>query len=64
VSELPEWRRRAGRIRPIVRCVFRRGDSPVEILVAREHDDERGTDIWFPPGGGMDFGETAVRVCG
>lgn len=62
MSELPEWRRWAGRIRPIVRCVLRRGESPVEILVAREEDPERGTDIWFPPGGGMDFGETAEEA--
>ena len=62
MSELPEWRRWAGRIRPIVRCVLRRGESPVEILVAREEDSERGTDIWFPPGGGMDFGETAEEA--
>jgi ADP-ribose pyrophosphatase YjhB (NUDIX family) len=62
MSELPEWRRWAGRIRPIVRCVLRRGEAPVEILVAREDDPERGTDIWFPPGGGMDFGETAEEA--
>lgn len=62
MSELPEWRRWAGRIRPIVRCVFRRGEHPVEILVAREDDPERGTDIWFPPGGGMDFGEMAEEA--
>jgi ADP-ribose pyrophosphatase YjhB (NUDIX family) len=62
VSELPEWRRWASRIRPIVRCVFRRGEAPVEILVVREDDPERGTDIWFPPGGGMDFGESAEEA--
>jgi ADP-ribose pyrophosphatase YjhB (NUDIX family) len=61
VNELPEWRRWAGRIRPIVRCVLRRGEAP-EILVVREEDPERGTDIWFPPGGGMDFGETAEEA--
>jgi ADP-ribose pyrophosphatase YjhB (NUDIX family) len=61
VSELPEWRRWAGRIRPIFLGVLRRGEAP-EILLVREEDPERGTDIWFPPGGGMDFGETAEEA--
>jgi ADP-ribose pyrophosphatase YjhB (NUDIX family) len=41
---------------------LRRGEAPVEILVAREEDPERDTDIWFPPGGGMAFGETAEEA--
>ena len=52
---LAEWRRWAGRIRPIARCVIRRGG---EVFLIREKDRESGVAAhWFPPGGGIDFWE-------
>ena len=59
-ADLPEWRRWAGRIRPIVRCVIRRG---TDVLLIREDDREGGAGAhWFPPGGGIDFWETAEEA--
>ena len=59
-AELPEWRRWAGRIRPVVRCVIGRGN---EVLLIREDGLEDDLPAhWFPPGGGIDFWETAEEA--
>ena len=45
--------------RPKVVCVFRRGD---EILVSETPDTVKGDTFWGPPGGGIEFGETATQA--
>lgn len=43
-----------GRIRPIVICLFRRGDR---ILVSEAYDSSKGDYFCRPLGGGIEFGE-------
>ena len=40
-------------------CVFRRTD---EILVSETPDSVKGDTFWGPPGGGIEFGETAAQA--
>jgi ADP-ribose pyrophosphatase YjhB (NUDIX family) len=44
-------------VRPKVVCVFRRGD---EILVSESTDSVKGDTFFGPPGGEIEFGETAA----
>ena len=46
-------------VRPKVVCVFRRGD---QILVAETPDSVRGDTFFGPPGGEIEFGETAAMA--
>jgi len=47
---------RKARIRPIVICLFRRGDR---ILVSEAYDSVKGDHFARPLGGGVEFGETS-----
>jgi 8-oxo-dGTP pyrophosphatase MutT (NUDIX family)/putative intracellular protease/amidase len=49
-----------GRLRPIALAVLR--DDQGRLLVTEGRDDAKGETFYRPPGGGIEFGETAVQA--